>query len=251
MAFVKVHCISLLVLILGPTVFAGPVLEVVPLHLLFSQSSGNRHQFITIKNLSESQVGYVAISVYVAGQKTAWIGQSQKKTFSKSFGLIVAPRKLVIKPGLAKRVRVSYVGKFLPDRERIYDVVIRTISPPKQKSDQMQSGQRLGLKIQANISYATTVQVVPIKYHSKLSHKVLISPSGEHQLQLSNSGNISISLTHNVMCNAQKHCVPLANIFLLPGKSQNFQIPIKYNHFMSQQIVAGQHEAVDIALMSR
>ena len=137
-------------------------------NITFDQKS-KRSQYITVKNIGKEK-GYVAINVY--DPLKSRVGQDQKATLKKSFKMIISPRRMILKPGQSKRIRVTNLTGSVK-AERVVDIVVNLVKPYVNKDKKDLPSGSMGIAVKGSIIHVVQVHVMPNKLSPALNYKVI------------------------------------------------------------------------------
>lgn len=130
----------------------------------------------------------------------------------ESIGLIAAPRLLMVPPGGRRNIRLVNLNGH-GDTEKVYRVNVTPTPPPIEATT---SG------IRVLIAYQLLIFVEPIEPREEL-----VAVRNGRILQLTNNGNVNISLTGGQQCSNlnRESCTEVAGKRLYPGNSIQLELP--------------------------
>lgn len=184
-----------------------------PVKINFSKGS-KKVQYVIVKSRS-SKRGYVALDVFNPAKPKD--KQTQKKTLSKKFGLIVSPRRLILAPHQAKRVRIVNLIKN-PKSDKGYDLEFYPVDGAVFKS----MGKDSALGVSMKVRFIKLVRVF-VRSHSPKNDIVVKRHANE--VIFTQKGNVISRVSSIVSCDIKDVCKNLYSFYLYPKKPHMFKLP--------------------------
>ena len=209
--------------------FVSPVVAaigVAPL-MVYMQPGKSKYKDVLVHNISATDNAYVLITP----EKILNIGaKDEKKVFSKNpkeFGLLVSPRKAVIKAKGSKRVRF-FTTNINPDKETYYSV---NIVPVRNAGAEDKETKGVVPRIILNVGYAVRVFVLPRIIKPKISIM-----RNNKQLTFNNQGNVSFVYYKIKQCDVTgKSCEQYPSRRIYPGNISKLDLKYKTPVMMEQE----------------
>jgi hypothetical protein len=182
--------------------------------------------------LNEKPVGFV--DLWNSGDKTLYVqvegarydlDESNSLVFTtnpnpKVFGLLYTPQKLVIKPGLKKRLRVSVLNQSRGNEHQYYRLKYNVLEKPIDYTTLESGGMRTSVSI--GLLYETIVDVGKAKYSFRTTE---VYDKNSKTIKITNSGNAMMGVGPFYQCKSQSSC-KVFNIYtsLIPGQSFQYRL---------------------------
>ncbi|MDA7742123.1 fimbria/pilus periplasmic chaperone [Francisellaceae bacterium] len=214
--------------LIGINAFAGAIVDISTPQVVFNAKS-KKTQYITVKNIGNEK-GYVGVRVYDALKPRD--GQKQKATLSKKFKMIISPRRMVLKPGQSKRVRITNTTGVV-QKDRVIDIVSQLVKPNVKGQKVVAGG--AGIQVKGAIVHLTQVYVLPKTLEVNLSHKIETN-KGSKLLKFSNTGNTTVFLRKGQLCQSNDKCEALEGMAVYPSMTKTVELPKTFGTITYDQV---------------
>ena len=178
-----------------------------------------RTRFLTLSNLGRKSA-YVILNVYDMSKKNGTY--SQKDTLKKSFGILVIPRKMIVKPGRSKRITITELMKN-PKQERDFDLQFEYAKVPKTANLDLSDEKPVGIQVDLKNIRHGYVYVLPRKQKIDFTHSI---DKANQAITFKNTGNMTVEFYAGKQCIEEK-CQNIKTFFLLPKTTHALAIPLK------------------------
>ena len=148
-----------------------------------------------------------------------------KNNNPKELGLLYAPRKLVIKPGKKKRLRVTAINRSSGSEHQYYNLNYKVLK--KAPDVTQQSSEGMSASVSIGILYQTLIDVGSgaYSYNTKA-----VYDKDEQLIKIVNTGNTLMSIGPLYTCKNSSNCKK-RNMFtsLVPNQAYKFRLDSKEN----------------------
>ena len=170
--------------------------------------------FIAVKN-PEKEKEYVGIKGYtVAGLGTDHEKEVPIKKLIKK-GILVSPRKFVLKPGKTRKVRISLVKGLPKDQD---EKIFLIVQPVKNLAAQIHKKEDFNVAIHTVLAYRVGLYI-----HKKNGKPNIVTTKSGDDYQFTNKGDTAAFLKVTNGCpdkkvSDEKPCEPLYNFWIYPNE---------------------------------
>lgn len=149
---------------------------------------------------------------------TAWTQTNGQDNYVDANDLVVFPRRLTLKPGEKKIIRVG-LNDSQSSAEKAYRLYLEEIAPPQDPNDK-------NVKLSVLINIGVPIFVTPADASSKLSVQSSTTSKGL-SFQMANQGNAHIRLSRIADENGNTVTSDFANRYLFAGMSRSMEVPLQ------------------------
>ncbi len=143
-----------------------------------------------------------------------------EKQDPKEFGIVISPKRFVIKPHKKRKIQVFNFADQKPNQDTIYRVL--TIGLPHTKEVEKSDDKSIMGMAQGSIGNNILI-VIPAK-NRKPAADIFVK---KQKIYAKNTGNTTISL-YALQCTNEENCKPFAYTYLLKGVTSALSPPLGY-----------------------